>query len=112
MGSDAGNSKNGSSVNKSGSNRSGQFNRGGGNGGMKCFGCGKIGHRLAECKKTTGKKALFVEADDCDDTKLDIEGKPIYDEEAVDEVHLEGDVRTALVVQHSYLTPKATEEDD
>ena len=44
---------------------------------MKCFNCGETGYKLAECKKTTGKKALFVEADDCDDTKLDIEGEPI-----------------------------------
>ena len=94
MGSEIGNSKNGPSMNKFGSNRSGQFNQGGGSNGMKCFGCGETGHRLAECKKTAGKKALFVKADDYDDTKLDIEGEIVYDEEAVDEVFLEGDVGT------------------
>ena len=98
MGSEVGNSKNGPSVNKFGSNRSGQFNRGGGNSGMKYFGCGETGHRLAECKKTARKKALFVVTNDYDNTKLDIKGEPIYDEEAVDEVYLEGDVGTALVV--------------
>ena len=74
---------------------------------MTCFGCGETRHRLAECKK-----ALFVEADDCDDTKPDIKGKLVYDEEAVDEVLFEGDMGTALVVRHSCFTPKATEEDD
>ena len=98
MGSDAGNIKNGLGVNKSGSNGSGQFNRGGGSSGMKYFGCGETGHKLAKCKKTTEKKALFVKAYDCDDTKLDIEGEPVYDEDAVNEVLLEGDVGTALVV--------------
>ena len=57
----------------------GQFNRGGGRNGIKCFGCGETGHRLVEYKNTAGKKALFVEADNCDDTKLDIEGEPEYD---------------------------------
>ena len=65
---------------------------------MKCFGCGETGHKLAKCKKTTGKKALFVKAYDCDDKKLDIEGEPVYDEDAVNKGLLEGDVGTALVV--------------
>ena len=98
MGSDAGNSKNGPGVNKSGSNGSCQFNRGGRSSGMKCFGCGETGHKLAKCTKTNKKKAMFVKADDCDDTKLDIEGEPVYDEDAVNEVLLEGDVGTVLVV--------------
>ena len=36
----------------------------------------------------------------------------MYDDEAVDELHVEGDVGTALVVRRSCLTPKATEETD
>ena len=98
MGSDAGNSNNGPGMNKSGSNGSGQFDRGSGSSGMKCFAYDEIGQELAKCKKTTGKKALFVKAYDCDDTKLDIECEPVYDEDAVNEVLLEGDVGTALVV--------------
>ena len=98
IGSDAGNSKNGPGMNKSGSNGSGQFNRGSGSSGMKCFGCGKTGHKLAKCKKTNGKKALFVKVDDCYVTKLDIEGEQVYDEDAVNEVLLEGDVGIALVI--------------
>ena len=74
---------------------------------MMCFGCGETRHRLAKCKK-----ALFVEVDDYDDTKLDIKGKPVYDEEAVDEVLLEGDMGTALVVRYSCFTPKSTEADN
>ena len=65
---------------------------------MKCFGYSETGHKLAKCKKTTGKKALFVKAYDYDDTKLDIEGEPVYNKDAVNEVLLEGDVGTALVV--------------
>ena len=65
---------------------------------MKCFGCGETGHKLAKCKKSTRKKALFVKVDDCDDAKLDIEGEPVYDVDTVNEVLLEGDVGTALVV--------------
>ena len=36
----------------------------------------------------------------------------MYDDEAVDELHVEGDVGTALVVRWSCLTPKAIEETD
>ena len=66
---------------------------------MKCFGCGEVGHRKADCKKTVAKKTLFAETDECDDFDAEIEGEPVYDDEAVDELHVEGDVGTALVVR-------------
>ena len=52
----------GSGVNKAVSSSSGgQFNR---TGGLKCFGCGEVGHRKSECRKTAGKSALFLDPDD------------------------------------------------
>ncbi|EEF27704.1 conserved hypothetical protein [Ricinus communis] len=74
---------NNSSVNKIASSSSGsgvssnnkglgQFNRSAG--GIKSFGCGEVGHRLFECKKTVGKKALFLEADDYVEEDRDIKG--------------------------------------
>ena len=51
---------------------------------MKCFGCGEVGHRKADCKKTAAKKILFVDIDEYDDFDAEIEGEAVYDEEAVD----------------------------
>ena len=79
---------------------------------MNCFGCGEVGHRKVDCKKTAAKKTLFVDTDECDDYDAEIKGEPVYDDEAVDELHVEGDIGTALVVRRSCLTPKVTEETD
>ena len=89
-----------------------KFNRTCGSSGMKCFGCGEPSYRQSECKKTAVKKALFIETDDYDEDEVEIEGEVVYDEEAVDEVHLEGDVGTVLVVRRACLTPKVVDEDD
>ena len=90
----------------------GQFNRTPGSSNMKCFGCGEVGHRKADCKKIAAKKTLFVDTDKCNDYNAEIEGEAVYDDKAVDELHVEGDVGAALVVRRSCLTPKATEETD
>ena len=79
---------------------------------MKCFGYGEVGHRKADCKKIAAKKTLFVDIDECDDYDAEIEEEPVYDDEAVDELHVEADVQTALVVRQSCLTLKVTEETD
>ena len=79
---------------------------------MKCFRCGEVGHRKADCKKTAAKKILFVDTDEWDDYDAEIEGEAVYDKEAVDELNVEGDIGTALVVWRSCLTPKVTEETD
>ena len=99
-----------SGVNKAvGGSSGGQFNR---TGGLKCFGCGEIGHRKSECRKTSGKSALFMDTDGYAEDELEFEGQPVYDrEEATEEMHLEGDVGTALVVRRSYFTPKASSEE-
>ena len=55
---------------------------------------------------------MFVDTDECVDYDAEIEGEAVYDDEAVDELHVEGDVGTALVVRRSCLTLKATEETD
>ena len=100
----------GSGVNKVvGSSSGGQFNR---TGGLRCFGCGEAGHRKSECKKIAGKSALFMDTDDYAEDELEFEGEPVYDrEEAAEEMHLEGDVGTALVVTRSCFTPKASSEE-
>ena len=93
------------------SNNRGPFNRP--TGGMKCFGCGEVGHRVSECKKAADKKALFLETDDYGEEDRDIEGEPVYDEDkTVEELLLEGDVGTTLVVRRSCLTPKASSENE
>ena len=69
-------------------------------GGIRCFGCGEVRHRQSECKKTAGKKNLFHNLDDYVEDDIEIEGELMYDEEhRVEELLLEGDVGTALVVR-------------
>ena len=79
--------------------------------GVKCFACGEIGHRQAECKRA-GKKVMFAEMDEYDEGEdALVDGDPIFDTEAVDEELVIGDVGTALVVRRSRLTPKAVNDD-
>lgn len=92
---------------------SNQPNRSGGNSGIRCFGCGEIGHRQSECKKTTGRKTLMVEAGDEDGEFTDMEQEPVFDTETYEEEkEVAGDTGTTLVVRRSCLTPKATNEDN
>ena len=54
----------------------------------------------------------FGNTDDYEEDCLELEGEPVYDkEESADEVHLEGDVETVLVVRRSCFTPKASAEE-
>ncbi|XP_052176574.1 uncharacterized protein LOC127790885 [Diospyros lotus] len=78
-----------------------QPNRSGGNSGIRCFGCGEMGHRQSECKKTAGRKALIVEAGDEDDEFTDMEQELVFDTETYEEEEeVAGDTGTALVVCH------------
>ena len=58
-------------------------------------------------------KTLFVDTDDYfEEESPELEGDPVYDKkEPADEVHLEGDVGTVLVVRRSCFTPKASAEE-
>ncbi|PKI38678.1 hypothetical protein CRG98_040936 [Punica granatum] len=87
-----------------------QSNRPTGNG-MSCFGCGEVGHRQFECRKTAGKKAFFVDTEEGEEEDLDEAEDPVFDsEEVVDEELVTGDTGTILVVRHSCLTPKVADD--
>ncbi|XP_031375376.1 uncharacterized protein LOC116189794 [Punica granatum] len=87
-----------------------QSNRPTGNG-MSCFGCGEVGHRQFECRKTAGKKAFFVDTEEGEEEDLDEAEDPVFDsEEVVDEELVTGDTGTILVVRRSCLTPKVADD--
>ncbi|PKI73706.1 hypothetical protein CRG98_005947 [Punica granatum] len=59
---------------------------------MRCFGCGEVGHRQSECRKTTGKKTLFIDAEEGEEEDVEESEDPIFDcEEVVDEEVVTGD---------------------
>ncbi|CAA0837184.1 F-box associated ubiquitination effector family protein, partial [Striga hermonthica] len=77
--------------------------------GMRCFGCGEAGHRLAECPRGSGSRGLFIDDGSEMGVPGEYDGLPVYDEESgVPEEHHMGDVGTALVIRHSCLTPRST----
>ncbi|PKI46206.1 hypothetical protein CRG98_033400 [Punica granatum] len=79
--------------------------------GMKCFGCGEIGHRQSECRKTAGKKTFFVDTEEGEDEDVEKGEYPEFDsEEVVDEEVVTRDTGTALVVRCSCLTPKVADD--
>ncbi|PKI67861.1 hypothetical protein CRG98_011760 [Punica granatum] len=79
--------------------------------GMRCFGCGEIGHRQSECRKTASKKTLFIDTEDGEEEDVEESEDPIFDcEEVIDEGVVTGDRRTALVVRCSCLTPKVADD--
>ena len=87
---------------------------------MKCFRCGEVGHRKANCKKTAAKKILFVDTDECDDYDAEIEGEAVYDEEAVDVFNVKhlipftgdsSDDDTVLNSRSNFLSPRENDVD-
>ena len=79
--------------------------------GIKCFACGELGYRQAECKWAR-KKVMFAETYECDEGEdALVDGDPIFDTEAVNKKLVTGDVGTALVVRRSCLTSKAVDDD-
>ena len=53
-----------------------------------------------------------MDTDDYAEDELEFEGEPVYDrEETTEEMHLEGEVGTALVVRRSCFTLKASSEE-
>ncbi|CAA0813148.1 F-box associated ubiquitination effector family protein, partial [Striga hermonthica] len=75
--------------------------------GLRCFGCGEMGHRQSVCPKGASSRALFTEDGGEFDGADGYEGPPVYDtEEAVVEQFVSGDVGTALVLRRTFLTSK------
>ncbi|PKI48159.1 hypothetical protein CRG98_031424 [Punica granatum] len=72
-----------------------------------CFGCGEVGHRQSECRKTAGQKTFFVDTEEGEDEDVGEAEYPEFDsEEVVEEEVATGDTGTTLVVRRSCLTPK------
>ncbi|PKI67016.1 hypothetical protein CRG98_012554 [Punica granatum] len=66
--------------------------------GIKCFGCGEVGHRQFECWKTAGKKTFFVDTEKDEDEDVEEAKYPEFDsEEVVNEEVVTGDTGTALL---------------
>ncbi|PKI46283.1 hypothetical protein CRG98_033323 [Punica granatum] len=48
---------------------------------MKCFGCGEVGHKQSECRKTTSKKIFFVDMEEGEDEDVEEAKYPEFDSE-------------------------------
>ncbi|CAA0811876.1 F-box associated ubiquitination effector family protein, partial [Striga hermonthica] len=78
--------------------------------GLRCFGCGEIGHRHSVCPKGTSSRALFTE-ETGDVFSGDYDGPPVYDiEHAEVEELVPGDVGTALVLRRVCLAPRGASD--
>ncbi|CAA0833578.1 F-box associated ubiquitination effector family protein, partial [Striga hermonthica] len=77
--------------------------------GLRCFGCGEMGHRQSVCPKTTATRALFSE--EVGDFAVDggYEGPAVFDEDTGElEEYVYGDVGTALVLRRTCLSPRGS----
>ncbi|GJU47342.1 putative reverse transcriptase domain-containing protein [Tanacetum coccineum] len=87
---------------KAGGGNAGPVSKASGSSGLKCFNCGKPGHRQSECKKP-GKRHLFADPEGDDDAAYEkYKEAPIYDEEPeCKEEYVSGDVGVNLVVRNN-----------
>ncbi|GJZ94044.1 putative nucleotidyltransferase, ribonuclease H [Tanacetum coccineum] len=76
---------------KEGGGNTGPVSRASGSSGLKCFNCGKPGHRQSECKKA-GKKHLFSEPEGDDASYEEYEEALVYDEEPKCEEEYDRDI--------------------
>ncbi|GJT96538.1 putative nucleotidyltransferase, ribonuclease H [Tanacetum coccineum] len=84
---------------KVGGSNTGQVSKGVGSSGLKCFKCGKPGHRQSECKKA-GKRHLFFD-DECEDNGVadeDYEEPPVFDDDQYEEEIVSGDVGSTCTI--------------
>ena len=79
--------------------------------GVRCFGCGKIDHHQAYCKRQ-GKKALFIYPEDYKEEDAYVGEEPVIDstDEGDDEV-LKDDMGPALMVKRMCLKPRVNEDE-
>ena len=80
-------------------------------GGVRCFSCGEVGHRQSECRKLGKRSALFNETDDSGEGDAEVGEEAEFDDEVVEEDHVDGDSGPLLVVRRAFLTPRAEESD-
>lgn len=85
-----------------------------GSGGLKCFSCGEMGHRQAECKKApSGSRGLFAADSAMLTDVVDFEGPPRFDEDDTElEEIVSGDIGPVLMVRRTFLTPRAPDRAD
>ncbi|GER30204.1 gag-pol polyprotein [Striga asiatica] len=77
--------------------------------GLRCFGCGDVGHRQSVCPKSVGTCALFTEdVGDIVTTEYYM-GQPVYNVEPVElEEYVTGNVGTTLVIRRTCLVPRGS----
>lgn len=81
-------------------------------GGIRCFNCGELGQRQADCRITAKTNLRGLLAND-----LDVDSPPIFDTEAepvdgdTEHEFVEGDVGPLLMLRRTFLNSNVTDED-
>ena len=78
-------------------------------GGLRCFNCGEVGHRQADCRNPkSSNRGLLTEANESE-----LDSAPVYDvyADAMDEEYVLGDIGPLLMLRRSFLTPRAPDNE-